>query len=172
MINRTQRQQQENNNKRGRKPGKSRIATDTPEKEAIRKGKKPKNSKTIRPKHSANLKPLEKTKKFCKAKQKIVYDSDSESKVNALEDDADTDDGDLLETINAELAEAQEELEFERPSFKNGDYVLVQFQKKQGATELCWEDYFSRLWWFRIPNSISQTHWNEQQIYYRVKRIV
>lgn len=51
------------------------------------------------------------------------------------EDDADTDDGDLLEIINAELAEAQEELEFERPSFNNGDYVLVQFQKKRGAAE-------------------------------------
>lgn len=47
---------------------------------------------------------MEKTKKFCKAKKKIVYDSDSESEVNVREDEADTDDGDLLEIINAELA--------------------------------------------------------------------
>lgn len=41
----------------------------------------------------------------------------------------------LLDIINQEINEAEEEMNFERPSFEEGEYVMVGFQKKVGPPE-------------------------------------
>ena len=115
--------------RRGRQPGRSKIATDTPEKEEIRQEKKKKKLKT---------KPtsVKKTKTKQNVKKKIEFNSESD--IDDLDSDIIYDDEDhindrseLLQIINEELAEAQEELDLERLAFDNGDYILVGFERKK-----------------------------------------
>ena len=64
--------------------------------------------------------------------KKLDFDSESENEdVDLISEDED-DVTDLLDIINQEINEKQEEINFERATFEEGEYVLVGFSKKSG----------------------------------------
>lgn len=109
--------------KKGRKPGSSKVATDTPEKDQIRE-KKMANplSKIVRSKKNTKKKIVNK---------KLDFDSESENE--DVDVNSDDDGADLMDIINQEIYESQEEANFERARFEEGEYVLVGFSKKCGT---------------------------------------
>lgn len=123
-------------NRQGRKLGRSKIATDTPEKIEIRKGKTKHNMKTAMT--NVGLKPAQqksrRMKRRPKAVKKIHYDSESDSEDWPIEDDDDNE-AEIFDIFNQEISEARDEQDFERPTFENRDFVLVGLTKKKGPTE-------------------------------------
>lgn len=135
---------------KGRKPGRTKIATDTPEKEEIRNLKKIKEEKEKN--KTQRLKGKEKkisksgaknSRPRVKVTKKLMFSSDDdteEEEENSLSPDNDNrpienNVEELMDIINEEIMDAQELIEFERNSFEVEDFVLVSFSKKKGPNE-------------------------------------
>lgn len=74
--------------------------------------------------------------KLCK-KLKLTYDSESEEdelQMNLFSDEED-DGAQIIDIINQETLELQDQIDLERETFQEGDYVLVTFDKKKGKPE-------------------------------------
>lgn len=132
---------------KGRKPGRTKIATDTPEKEKIRKEKNLKLEKLKNKARRVEVKKVKGTSGSTKSRPKmnlnntfsIEDDTDVEEEeeegINSLKEDNEHDLDDLRNIINEEIMDAQELLDFERNSFEEGEFVLVSFSKKKGPNE-------------------------------------
>lgn len=129
---------------KGRKPGRTKIVTDTPEKEEIRKLKMMKveqeNNKILKleGKKKKTSNPEAKTSKV-KITKKIVFssedDTEDEEGVGLPPYKESSDEDELRNIINEEIIDAQELFDFERNSFEVGEFVLVSFSKKKGPNE-------------------------------------
>ena len=64
--------------------------------------------------------------------KKLDFDSESENENIYLFSEVEDDGTDLIDIINQEISENQEEMNFERATFEEGEYVLVGFTKKSG----------------------------------------
>lgn len=109
--------------KGGRKPGKTRILTDTPEREEILLEKKKKMLK----------KKLE-TKQKARQVARKVMESDSEDDEDILSKLSDEHE-ETLSDLENEMAEIEDERRFEAEDLQAGDFVLVQFLKKKGPAQ-------------------------------------
>ena len=109
------------NLRKGRKPGDTRIVTDTPEMEEIKQRKQGKASRS-------NKKTKQKASRKVK-RQVFDSDSDDESGEVLLNDDSDSD------VLIEEITNFEEEEQFISSSYAVGDFVLVQFPKKKGLPE-------------------------------------
>lgn len=121
--------------KRGKSCGRTKIATDTPEKEELRMKKEKKESKKQTKRAKANMK--KETNKKVRHVKKLTFPSDSEDDdldINLFSEEEDNI-TEMLEVINQETSELQDQMNFERETFEDGDYVLVNFQKKSGMPE-------------------------------------
>ncbi|KAG8329300.1 hypothetical protein J6590_089818 [Homalodisca vitripennis] len=123
---------------KGRKPGRTKIATDTTEKHEVRREKEKKNEKELNKKQklTSNKVQTMNKKKNKPAVKQYLFESDSDSD-NTSNDNFDSDAeietyAGLLEQMNGEIYEQQEEEMFERVTF---DYVLVRFQRKCSKPE-------------------------------------
>lgn len=110
-------------NKRGRKLGATRIVTDTPEKEEIRRNKEK------RAKNKDKKSPVKKSKR-----QVLQSDSEEDSDEISLQDE-DGDPESLLDLVEEEIMAIQDQDQFESCSYEIGDYVLIQFPKKKAAPD-------------------------------------
>lgn len=114
-------------NNRGRKPGRTRIITNTPEKEEIRMRHEKKQLKT-------KAKSTNSQKRNNKPTKRILQ-SDSEDDdvgVLVLQDSSDEDYDELLSDYLQDIDEFENEQRFDINNCKVGDFVLVQYLKKIG----------------------------------------